>query len=84
MSDYVILGIHDEDVETVSENVARVRLFINPDAEAKEDRFIDEDFPLPALGFTAGKVDTATKHSIYTEMLDAPIKKRLAELENKK
>jgi len=37
---YQILGIHGGDVRTVSENVARVRMYIGGEE-------IDEDFPLP-------------------------------------
>lgn len=39
---YVILGIHDEKVATVEENVARVRLFIG-------DEVKDVDIPLPKM-----------------------------------
>lgn len=65
---YAVLGLHGA--------VARVRFFITPDAENKEDRFVDEDVTLPEI--LPGVPPTL---EVYETILKPELLKRFDELE---
>ena len=47
---YVVMGVHDHDVDTVEGNVVRVRMFIG-------DTMVDEDFALPSVITVEEQID---------------------------
>ena len=53
-SNYAVLGIHGNDVDTVQGNVARIRMFVG-------DQVIDEDFNLPRIITIEEQIDEAVK-----------------------
>lgn len=69
MDKYVILGIHGEGV-TTTDNVARVRMFVNGSE-------VDEDFLLPYLPDVVPHIA-----SVYEYTLKPDIEQRISELEN--
>jgi hypothetical protein len=73
MSSFVVLGVHDEYVDTIEGNYLRARMTVG-------NKEIDEDFILPELPRSSGIPRTL---EVYRYLLKDDIEKRMAELENK-
>lgn len=89
-TNFVVLGIHGEDVTTVNDygtnergevvlvkvnNVARIRIFLSD----KYDDYVDEDFELPSLPNGVPPTE-----EVYRAFLTSAVNKRAKELGSKK